>query len=282
MKRFLFCLYFISSALSVFSSEKELIDLADYHYNRGEYYNSITESMRYQHLFPQGGLYSQSMLIIGKSYSKGGNNERALSVFSECYNRFTESEAGERALFYSGLIRIDTGSYNYAARNFREYNYVYNNGIFLEESIFNLSLVYALAENYDEAEKKLSGYREVFPGGKLLKEAEELSALIKEAESRPDKSLLTAGLMSAVVPGSGYFYTGNYMLGILSFGTNAALIYGIYDGYKKKKQFQMIFFSLIEFSFYNYSLVGSIKSAHEYNENKDFKKELILRFKSEF
>lgn len=282
MKKFLICLYFICSALPVVSSEKGLIDLADYHYNRKEYYNSITESMRYQYLYPQGELYSQSMLIIGKSYHKGGNNGRALSVLSECYNRFTDSESGERALFYSGLIRIDSGSYNYAARNFREYNYVYNNGIFLEESIINLSLVYALAENYDEAEKKLTEYSKIFPDGKYKKNAEELSVLLKEAESRPEKSLLAAGLFSAVVPGSGYFYTGNYMLGIFSFGTNAALIYGIYDGYKKKKQFQMIFFSVIEFSFYNYSLVGSMKSAHEYNEKKDFKKELILKFKSEF
>ncbi|PKL16529.1 MAG: hypothetical protein CVV49_15750 [Spirochaetae bacterium HGW-Spirochaetae-5] len=282
MKRFLIFLYFISSALTALSSEKGIIDLADYHYNRKEYYYSITESMRYQYLYPRGELYSQSMLITGKSYYKGGDSGRALSVFSECYNRFTDSEAGERALFYSGLIRIDSESYNYAAKNFREYNYVYNNGIFLEESIINLSLVYALAENYDEAGKKIAGYREIFPEGKYIKQAEELSVLIKEAESRPEKSLLGAGLLSAVVPGSGYFYTENYMLGIFSFGTNAALIYGIYDGYKKKKQFQMIFFSVIEFSFYNYSLAGSIKSAHEYNENKDFKKELVLKFKSEF
>jgi outer membrane protein assembly factor BamD (BamD/ComL family) len=282
MKRFLICLYFVSSAFPVLSSEKGLIDLADYHYNRKEYYNSITESMRYQYLYPQGELYSQSMIIVGKSYYKGGDNVRALSVLSECYNRFTDREAGERALFYSGLIRIDSGSYNYAARNFREYNYVYNNGIFLEESIINLSLVYALAENYDEAEKKLTEYSEIFPDGKYMKKAEELSVLVKEAESRPEKSLLAAGLLSAIIPGSGYFYTENYILGILSFGTNAALIYGIYDGYKKKKQFQMIFFSVVEFSFYNYSLVGSIKSAHEYNENKDFKKELVLKFKSEF
>lgn len=282
MKRFILSLCFIMSASIAGSSEKGIIDLAEYYYNKKEYYNSITESMRYQYLYPQGEFYSQSMLMIGKSYYKGGDTERALSVLSECYNRFTESESGERALFYSGLIRIDAGSLNYAARNFREYNYVYNNGLFREESIINLSLIYALAENYDEAGKKLAEYGENFSGGKYRKKAEELSVLIKEAESRPEKSLLTAGLLSAVIPGSGYFYTENYILGLFSLGTNAALIYGIYDGYKKGNQFQMIFFSVIEFSFYNYSLVGSIKSAHEYNENEDFKKELTLEFRFEF
>jgi len=282
LKRIFIILTLICSGLPGFSSGRELIDLAGYHYSKKEYYNSVTESMRYQFLNPDGELYPQSMIIIGKSYYKGGNSERALSVLSECYSRFTDNEAGERALFYSGLIRIDSGSYRYAAKNFQEYNYVYNKGIFYEESIINLSLVYTLAENYDEAEQKLIEYRKLFPEGRLYKKSEELSLRIKEAESRPEKSLLAAGLFSAVIPGSGYFYTVNYMLGLFPFGTNAALIYGIYDGYKKKNQFQMIFFSVVEFSFYNYSLVGSIKSAHEYNEGEDFKRELILGFKSEF
>jgi len=282
VKRLLFTIYFICASLNAFSSEKGLIDLAEYHYSKKEYYNSITESMRYQFLYPQGELYPRSMITAGKSYYKGGNKEKALSTFSECYNRFTDSESGERALFYSGLIRIDAGSYNYAAKNFQEYNYVYNKGIFQEESIINLSLVYALAENYNEAKKKIAEYRKLFPEGKLQEKAEDLSIYIKEAESRPEKSLLAAGLFSAFIPGSGYFYTGDYMLGLFSSGTNVALIYGIYDGYKKKNQFQMIFFSVIEFSFYNYSLVGSIKSAHEFNEGENFKKELILGIKSEF
>ena len=282
MTRFFIIFILTCSSLPAFSSGKELIDLADYHYSKKEYYNSITESMRYQFLYLQGELYGRSMLLIGKSYYKGGSKERALSVLSECYSRFTDNEAGETALFYSGLIRLDSGSYRYAAKNFQEYNYVYNKGIFYEESIINLSLVYTLAENYDEAEQKLAEYRKLFPDGRLYKKSEELSLRIVEAKSRPEKSLLAAGLFSAVIPGSGYFYTGNYLLGLFSFGTNAALIYGIYDGYKKKNQFQMIFFSVIEFSFYNYSLVGSIKSAHEYNEGEDFKKELLLGFKTEF
>lgn len=282
MKKFIICFYLIYSQLPLFSSGKDLVDLAEFHYSNREYYNSITESMRYQFLYPQGALFPESMLNIGKSYYKGGNKAKALNVLSQCYNRFPDSKAGETALFYSGLMRIDAESYYYAAKNFQEYNYVYNNGIFQEEAIINLSLIYALAENYKEAEKKLSEYKNNFPEGRLQKKAEELSILIKNAELKPKKSLFAAGLLSAVIPGSGYFYTENYPLGIFSFCTNAALIYGIYDGYRKKNQFQMIFFSVIEFSFYNYSLVGSIKSAHEFNEGESSKKEFLLGFKTEF
>ena len=64
--------------------------------------------------------------------------------------------------------------------------------------------------------------------------------------------------------------------------TNGALIYGIYDGDRKKDRYQMIFFSVIEFSFYNYSLFGSVKSADEYNRNSALKKELLMGMKGYF
>jgi len=282
LKKFLITICLFCLTLPGFSSEKGIIDLAEFHYKKKEYYNSITESMRYQSLYPQGMLFPRSMLIMGKSYYKGGNKTKALDVFSECYTEYTNIEEGETALFYSGLVRLDSGSYYSAARNFQEYKYVYNKGIFQEDVLINLSLVYVLAENYDEAENKLLEYKKVFPDGKLLKKADDLLVMVAEARQRPGKSLLAAGLSSAVIPGSGYFYTEKYMLGIFSFLTNAALIYGIYDGYKKKDQFQMIFFSVIEFSFYNYSIVGSVKSADEYNDNNDFKKEVLLGFKTVF
>jgi len=266
----------------IFSSEKDLIDLAETHYQNKEYYNSITESLRYQYLYPDGIFFPQSMIIMGKSYYRGGNQIKALKVLNECFNTYTNKPEGESALFYSGLMRLESGSYQFAARTFYEYLFVYEKGKFKEEVFFNLSLAHALAENYDEAQKKLEEYRKIFPQGKMKNKADKLSQSIEDVKDRPEKSLFLAGLSSAIIPGSGYFYAEKYMLGLFSFCTNAALIYGIYNGYKKKNPFQMIFFSVVEFSFYNYSIVGSVKSANEYNRAEDFKKEVFMGFKTAF
>jgi tetratricopeptide (TPR) repeat protein len=264
-----------------FSSEKGIIDLAEYHYNSLEYYNAITESMRYQFLYPEGILFPRSMLIMGKSYYKGGDREKALNIFTECHYRFGNLKEGETALFYSGIIRFEAGAYQFAARNFLEYKYIYPNGKFYEDAIINLSLIYILAENYDEAEIQLEEYNKISPEWRLT-QGSELSSILLEAKNRQRKSLYTAGILSALIPGSGYFYTEKYKLGIFSFFTNAALIFGIYDGYKKNNKLQMIFFSVIEFSFYNYSIVGSIKSADEYNRRDDLKKEVQAGLKMSF
>ncbi len=282
MKKFFLAIAAILIPAAIFSSERELLDLAELHYRNREYYNSITECLRYQHLYPEGTLYPLSMLVLGKSYYRGGKKEKGLLQMSNCYNNYTGTPEGETALFYSGLMRLESGSYRYAARSFQEYNYVYSSGIFREEALINLSLSYALSDNYTEAEKKLGEYRELFPAGKRIKEYSDLSAAIEKLKTRPKKNLYAAGFMSAILPGSGYLYTGDYSLGLFSMATNGALIYGIYNGYKKKSRFQMIFFSMIELSFYNYSIFGSVKSADDYNKGSDLKKEALAGIKTGF
>ena len=127
MKKFIL-LYLFIFPVAAYSYGKELLDLAELHYQNKEYYSSITESMRYQYLYPQGAFFSRSMIIMGKSYYRGGNREKALKVLAECFNSYTNHTEGETALFYSGLIRLETGSYQFAQRNFYEYLFVYEKG----------------------------------------------------------------------------------------------------------------------------------------------------------
>jgi len=281
MKRlFLFLLLLLK--INLFADGSSIIKTAEHYYKSGEYYNTITESMRYQHLFPEGDLYPRSMILMGKSYYRGGNAEKALDAFTGCYNRFTKGTEGEEGLYYSGIVRILSGSYYFGGRTFQEYNFVYKGGLFYEDSVFNLCRASILAENYDDAARRINEYKKYFPEGKYLSEAERLSIMIGMERSRDKKSPLVAGLSSAVIPGSGYFYTGNYRLGFLSFITNGALLFLAYDGYRKGDSFQMFFFSVVEFSFYNYSIVGSIKSAQEYNDSSIMKKEILAGIKAGF
>lgn len=281
MKKALFIIL-VLIPFSLQSAGEKIIETADLHYRNREYYNAITESMRYQYLCPDGEYFPESMIIMGKSYHKGGNRDRALSIFEDCYNKYPGNKQGETGLFYSGIARLLIGSYYFSARTFQEYNFVYRNGIFYEESVFSLCAAKALAENYDEAENLLAEYRKIFPEGKYRAEADRLSVMISEEKNRDKKSPLLAAVSSALIPGSGYLYTGNYRLGFISMLTNGLLLFLVYDGYRSNNSFQMIFFSVFELSFYNYSIIGSVKSAYDYNYSDDFKKEFIMGFKIGF
>ncbi len=264
------------------ASGDTILEAAKLYYSNREYYNAVTEAMRYQHLYPAGTLFPSSMIIMGKSYFHGGDAGRSLDIFSDCYNRFPDKPQGEEGLYYSGIVRLLTGSYNFGVRTFQEYNFVYKGGLFYEESVFNLCMAKALAENYDDAVRLIGEYKVLFPEGKYSADADKLAVMVSGEKKRDKKNSLLAGLSSAIIPGSGYFYTGNYRLGAISLITNGALIFLAYDGYRKENAFQMLFFSVVEFSFYNYSIVGSIRSAQEYNNGTAFRKELLIGLKRGF
>jgi len=280
MKKFFLSIIFIIIPITSFSVQEDVIDMARYFYSHGDYYSAITEAMRYQCLYPSGSLYPESMIIMGKSYFKTGRADIALNIFTQCYNDFYSSDKGEEALFLSGVVRILSGSYYYGDATFRRYKFLYPEGIFYKESLFNSGIANAMAENYHEAYRFFEEYAELFP--EESSEVNKIINRIKEEEHRPKKSPAIAGLLSALIPGSGYIYAGNYRLGGISFLTNAALLGLAYDGYRKKNKFQLIFFSILEFSFYNYSIVGSINSAKEFNEPAQLHEKLLLMVKKRF
>lgn len=275
-------LFMLLLNINLFADGADIMKMAEYYYKNGEYYNAITESMRYQHLNPAGELYPSSMILMGKSFYQGGNPEKALQLFTGCYDTFPKTAQGEEGLYYSGIVRILSGSYYFGTRTFQEYNFVYKGGIFYEDSVFNLCRARALAENYDEAARIILDYKNLFPDGKYSAEADKLALVIETERNREKKSPLFAGVSSAIIPGSGFLYTGDYRLGVISMATNGALILLAYDGYRRSNAFQMIFFSVIEFSFYNYSIVGSVKSAQEYNDPDSFRRELLMGIKTGF
>jgi len=269
-------------AMPALSQGSELLGTARLYYENREYYNAITELMRYQFLFPDSPEYGESMVLMGESYYLGGNSSKALSVFSDCYSKFPGSYPAEKALFYSGFIRMKEGSYYYAARMFQQYNYIYRDHDFYEDSVFNLCLLRIFAEEYNDAQSALAEYRKQFPDGKYFKESEYLTERVSDRANRPVKNPWIAGISSALVPGLGYIYTENNLLGIFSMLSNAGFIYLAYDGYRDDNKYKMILFSIIELSFYNWAIVGSIRSAHEYNDNGKFTEEIVLRIKTPF
>ncbi len=272
----------LSLPLMLHASGEHLMNTALRHYERGEYYNTITETMRYRYLYPSGERYGESLILSGMASYRGGDSGGAINSFQETFNLFPDSCYGQQGLHYLGMVRLVSGSTAFALNNFLEYNYIYKEGYFYEDSLFYLCLARALSEDYNEAQNAIGYYREIFPEGNYTDRAISLSNKIKYEQEKVKKSPLKAAIASAFVPGLGYVYTENYMLGLFSFATNGLFIYLIYDGYRKKNNFQMIFFSLVELSFYNYAIIGSIKSAHDYNDSGSFKRELVLGIKKQF
>ena len=109
-----------------------------------------------------------------------------------------------------------------------------------------------------------------------------LSSDIAAEEARPKKSFALATMGSIVMPGFGYFYTGNYKLGAISLLSNACFIALAVHGVLTGNIFQLMFFGLIELSFYQNSIYGAMRSVAEYNSNERFTRRVRLQMQQHF
>jgi tetratricopeptide (TPR) repeat protein len=268
--------------INVNATEKELIILAESFNKNGEYYNAITEVMRYQFLYLNGSFYPLSMLVLSEAYYKGGNYNKAINTLTECSEKYRNMPEGEKAFYKTGYVQMTSGSPYLAFRVYQEYRYLYKDGSFNEDIFRDMCYSLTLMKDLKGAETAVKDYEENYSEGKYLQEIKELQILIDEEINRPKKSIWVSVLGSIIVPGFGHFYTGKYDLGILSLVSNAGLIYLFYDGYKDKSKVRMIVFGLGEFSFYQYSLFSSINNVYEYNSNEKFYKSIRLSATKEF
>jgi hypothetical protein len=96
---------------------------------------------------------------------------------------------------------------------------------------------------------------------------------ITDVEESGSKSAALAGIMSAVLPGSGYVYTGRWKEGISALTFNALLGWGIYSLFKNHNTGSGILLSSFAAPFYIGNIVGASNAALAENA-KD--KELAL------
>ncbi len=264
------------------ASERELIDLANDLIERREYYSAITEMMRYQFLYPGGKRYAESMLIMGKAYFRGGNYYLATAVVESCYSRFGRTPEGQQALIGLGSMRLLSASPEPAYRSFREYALIHPGGMLSQEA--SIGIAYARALQYDltGAMRADDDYRSAFPDGRYVENLRQFRYLIESEVNRPRKSMVISVAGSILVPGFGHFYTGRYLTGLLSFATNAVLIFLIYDAWRDDNSFRMLVFGAAELAFYQYSVYSAVRNVYEYNSREAFFKSVRLAFPVRF
>lgn len=91
------------------------------------------------------------------------------------------------------------------------------------------------------------------------------------------KSPALAGIMSAIIPGSGYVYSGKLKEGISAFSVNLLLGVGIYYLILNGNYSSAVLTSFITAPFYIGNIVGSINASHLYNNKVNQLEYLKLR-----
>jgi len=245
--------------------EKEIRQFSAELFASGEYYRSITEARRYVFLFPKGPHTEESAKLIGDAYLMSHEWAEAIAAYDEFLMRFPASPLAGTATFHKAIALLKLG---HAAEAERLFQLILSGpdrgkkGLAARWEI----LILIRQNRFDEAEKLLKD-RMLLP--EIEKETDLIEELLKEKRGARYKSPEAAGVLSAILPGSGQFYNERYQDGIYSFFLNALFILGAYKAYDSDNHGLGVILTLFELGWYTGGIYGAVGGAHKYNRQVD-------------
>ena len=230
---------------------------ADYLFKTGQYEFAAEEYERIVFLEPEN-LQNKFKLI--EAYRKAGNYKASLLRFDLFFKDRLADMPPDFADEYVKLLlltRQDSLAYHYLNLNS-------SLNIELKQNYQLASLL--LQKKWDDA----FNYAMSYPVSNEKMNAQ-LHLLAFNAKRTKYKKPALAGFMSAIVPGTGKFYTKNWKDGIIAMtfvGVNAWQAYRGFKKYGKQSAYGWIFAGM-SFGFYIGNIYGSVKSAKKYNKKTD-------------
>jgi len=245
--------------------EKEIRQFSAELFASGEYYRSITEARRYVFLFPKGPRTEESAKLIGDAYLMSHEWADANAAYDEFLTRFPASPLAGTATFYKAIALLKLGHTAEAERLFQ----LILSGPDREKKglAARWEILLLIRQNrFDEAEKLL---KDQMLRPEIEKETDHIEELLKEKRGARYKSPETAGVLSAILPGSGQFYNERYQDGVYSFFLNALFIFGAYKAYDSDNHGLGVILTLFELGWYTGGIYGAVGGAHKYNRQVD-------------
>lgn len=257
--------------------EKSLIGFANYLFEKGHYYQAVTEYERFIYFNPHHPSTPAARLKIAYCYKLGEQYDRALDLFRNLLDEYRDQEVGKEAAYQVGECYSLSEDYELALIEFK--NFVEDNPHhpLAEKAKWEMAWAYIYLENYSSASTQLLLIKE----GSLYQEpSQELSHALNKLPHLPHKSPLIAGLLAAVIPGAGHFYMGKKKQAISSFITNALLFFGSYEAFSKQLYTAGGFLSFFSLNYYSGNIFGALDNAHKYN--RKVRKEHLKRFRKKY
>jgi hypothetical protein len=245
--------------------EKEIRKFSTELFAAGEYYRAITEARRYLSLFPKGERSEEMAKSIGDAYLMSHEWAEAVAAYDEFFILFPASPLAGTVIFHKAIALLKQGGTAEAERLFQLILSSADHEKNSEAARWEILLL--IRQNrFDEAEKLLKD-RMLRPEIEI--EAGHIKELLKEKKGALYKSPETAGVLSALLPGTGQFYNERYRDGVYSFFLNTLFILAAYKAYESDNYGLGAILTLFEIGWYAGGIYGAVGGAHKYNRNID-------------
>lgn len=241
------------------------LKVADAFLEEGEYYRAITEYKRFLILFPDSGRASYALFRIGAAYYRGEEYEQAARALASLREKHPESPHLPNATYLEGLSHWKAKDYAGAVTTLGIIVEDYPQSRFAPLALAVQAVVWLDAEDPRAGIAPLDRFMSAYPEHPAADNIREARALMDRYEDLPRKSPALAGILSAVLPGSGYFYAGHFSDGLSAFFLNALFIAGTVTALHNENYALGVLAGGVGLPFYLGNIYGSANAAKKWN-----------------
>jgi Tetratricopeptide repeat len=241
-----------------------ILGFADALFNDGDYFRAITEYKRFLFLHPGDARAGRVQLQVGLSYQRGQQWDDARQTFEHLAERSPDPAVRAEAAYRIGETSFQQGRYAQAITDLRAVAERYAHTPVGDRARYLLGWSYLRSRQWLEASQTFEGVdttSPLFPSSRALAEA------AREGEQLPRKSPALAGLMSAVIPGTGHFYTGRWRDGTIALLLNGAFLAAGIEAVSAGHEAAAGVLLFFEAAWYSGTIYGAVNAAHKYNRD---------------
>ncbi len=243
---------------SLFLFPKKLFD-------NKKYDLSILELERVNFYSKEIDKIQKTLLLIAVNYFKMQNSNSAMETLNKVsfIDEYMEVQLNTLKFIINDLENTNRWNSNFFSKQIDDSPNINKYKQFQIYSLFKL-------KEFEEIEKNLNKLND-------SNITIELRILIENQNNLPYKSPLLAGIMSSIIPGSGYLYAGHTKEALSAFVVNILFGSGIYYLFKNENYSSGILTTMVAAPFYLGNIIGSANSAQLYNNKIDQFEYLKLR-----
>jgi len=239
--------------------------LGDAFMAEGEYYRAITEYKKYQILFPDGRQSDTALYKTGMAYYLGLEYQPAVEIFAALRTRFPASNHAVEAAYLEGVCNSKLNRLDKAAAAFEAAAASKAATDVAPRARLGLSMVEFDRVGPAAARNELHRFLADFPADHRSGKVQEALSLLPQDGELPRKSPLAAGILSAILPGSGHMYAGHYGDGATALLLNGLFITGTIVAIQQENYAVAGVVGVIGLPFYLGNIYGAANAAVKWN-----------------
>jgi tetratricopeptide (TPR) repeat protein len=243
------------------------LDFAQQLFNEGDYYRAITEAKRFIFLNPNHDRGPEAHLLVARANYEAGDLEKARESYLVVLNQGRRPDLAARAVMELGLVMEKLGRTEDALAYYQGLEQEPDLPGDRDSDMVNTARYrrgWLLLEQgrWEEARQAFDRVEE---GHALKDSARELSQRSTQGVGLSHRSPGAAGLMSAVLPGSGQLYVGRPMDAALAFILNGVFVWGTVEAFNDESWAVFGLLGLMELGWYGGNIYNAVNGAHIHN-----------------